>query len=398
MATDAPLAEEKASEQLSTALAPRDERGWSVEALGCRVMLYADMHGSARRRQQRGWAAAYEHIRTHNDIVTNAVHEARTLANASECRIVKYVGDGVLAAFAREETHVALDAAKRIMVGLREWSKEKGEDAIHTRVGIAMGDVAVVRYDSEAPADVQGKPIDIAARLISDVARPDQILVDAATKQAVAEHALNGASLVENPRGPLPIEGEHDPIAVFELVLSSGQGQEIQNRRRLARELASLIQPTTEARVKAWGLREAVRALFNEPKPEMADSVDAELERLGGEQLGGDDHLGHEDERTQDGREDGTGESPIERLQASWAKTSEAKKYDATRKAYEKLQTELKDFGTEWHARRDSLHWAGEDDLREATPVKKRADAIYYASGDLGRAITRSLRTLLRDL
>ncbi|MDQ1013125.1 class 3 adenylate cyclase/cold shock CspA family protein [Streptomyces sp. V4I23] len=136
-----------------------------------RVILFADLSGSTEMKTKTGEVNWLPTIGKFLDITTEAI-------TSHGGTVVKYLGDGTLAAFGSEHAADAINAAIRIQEMLRTENKNALKECLAT-IGIATGHV--VEY--EAPGgglDYVGSVVDRAARLCSAGA-PQAIWVDSAT-------------------------------------------------------------------------------------------------------------------------------------------------------------------------------------------------------------------------
>ncbi|WP_328620345.1 adenylate/guanylate cyclase domain-containing protein [Streptomyces sp. NBC_00354] len=137
-----------------------------------RVILFADLSGSTEMKGKSGEVGWLPTIGKFLDITTEAVR-------AHGGTVVKYLGDGTLAAFDGERAAEAIRAAIRIQEMLRSENSAGVLNECLATIGIATG--RVVEY--EAPGgglDYSGSVVDLAARLCSAGA-PQAIWVDSAT-------------------------------------------------------------------------------------------------------------------------------------------------------------------------------------------------------------------------
>jgi len=137
------------------------EGGGTVAGRSTAIVLFTDLVGSTELRVRLGEDAAEEIRRNHDRLVADAVEGNRG-------RVIKNLGDGVMAAFAGASDAVA--AAVRIQQTL---DRHKGASAagvpLKVRIGLSAGDVAVEERDCF------GTPVIEAARLCA-TARGGQIL------------------------------------------------------------------------------------------------------------------------------------------------------------------------------------------------------------------------------
>lgn len=147
------------------------------------TIVFADLVRSTDIRSRIGDPAADWHWLTIEHALVWAIAGA-------DGRVVKSIGDGIVAAF--ESASTALDAS---IAAMRSVEHEQ------LRVGIATGDVAVVQHD------LLGTPVVVAARLCR-AARPNQIL---ATPLVLAA-AGTRTDARSDWRGQLDLKGLPSPI------------------------------------------------------------------------------------------------------------------------------------------------------------------------------------------
>lgn len=147
-----------------------------------KAILFADLSGSTEMKGKMGEVAWLPTLGKFLDITSAAITEHGGT-------VVKYLGDGTLAAFDGEHAAEAICAAIRIQEMLRSANSEGALNDCLATVGIATG--RVVEY--EAPGgglDYVGSVVDRAARLCGAGA-PQAIWVDSAT---VASANMNKVS------------------------------------------------------------------------------------------------------------------------------------------------------------------------------------------------------------
>lgn len=147
------------------------------------TIVFADLVRSTDTRSRLGDPAADWHWLTIEHALVGAIAGA-------DGRVVKSIGDGIVAAF--ESASTALDAS---MAAMRSVEHEQ------LRVGIATGDVAVVQHD------VLGTPVVVAARLCR-AARPNQILATGLVLAAAGTRT----DARSDWRGQLDLKGLPSPI------------------------------------------------------------------------------------------------------------------------------------------------------------------------------------------
>lgn len=128
------------------------------------------------------------------DLVRRFETTAFDVAAAQGGRVVKHIGDEIM--------FVALDADTGARIAMQLVSAF-GND-IHPRGGMSFGDVLAVHGDYYGPV------VNLASRL-TDGAVPGEVLVDAATREALADAPCE-------PAGRRMLKGFDEPVTVFSLV------------------------------------------------------------------------------------------------------------------------------------------------------------------------------------
>ena len=133
----------------------------------------------------------------------------------------KFIGDAVFAVFGWPRAHDddavrAALAALAIRTALRDLGD--GADAMEVRIGIATGEVVTSRADpAREDLALTGSAITTAAR-IQSLARPAEILLDAATVRAAR------GRLVVADRGSFVLRGQSEPVRLHALEGEVGLG------------------------------------------------------------------------------------------------------------------------------------------------------------------------------
>jgi len=164
-------------------------------ATAFRTILFTDIEGSTSLTQQLGDARAMVMLRTHDEIV----REALASHGGSE---VKHTGDGMMAAF--PSVADALRSAVQIQDRFSQ-ANPGPESPVRLRVGLAAGE-PVTESD-----DLFGAAVQLAARLCSR-AEPGTILASS----AVHDLAM-GKGFAFRKRGRLRLKGFDEPLTVFEV-------------------------------------------------------------------------------------------------------------------------------------------------------------------------------------
>jgi len=159
-----------------------------------RTILFTDIEGSTSLTQRLGDARAMALLRTHDEIIRDAVRRY----GGSE---VKHTGDGLMAAF--PSVARAIESAVQIQ---RRLAGGDGADLpIRVRIGMSAGEPVTEH------SDFFGAAVQLAARLASR-AEPGTVLVSS----TVRDLAL-GKGFVFLKRGRMRPKGFVEPVQVFEV-------------------------------------------------------------------------------------------------------------------------------------------------------------------------------------
>jgi class 3 adenylate cyclase len=160
-----------------------------------RTILFTDLVGSTSLTQQLGDAGAMTVLRTHDEIVRDAL----ATFGGSE---VKHTGDGVMAAF--PSVVGAIRTAVRIQERLADASARL-EAPVRVRIGMAAGE-PVTESD-----DLFGAAVQLAARLC-DKAEPGTILAASTVRDLAV-----GKGFAFQKRRSLRLKGFDEPVGAFEV-------------------------------------------------------------------------------------------------------------------------------------------------------------------------------------
>ena len=158
------------------------------------VVLFTDLVASTELRARVGEETAEELRRAHDRLLTQAVE-------ANHGRVVKGLGDGIMATFSGASDAVAAAAAIQQAVDRLNRSAQ-AVAVIEVRVGISAGDVTI------EDDDVHGTPVIEAARLCG-VAAGGEILAS----EMVPWLARSNAAALFTPVGELELKGLPDTVA-----------------------------------------------------------------------------------------------------------------------------------------------------------------------------------------
>jgi class 3 adenylate cyclase len=162
------------------------------------TVVFTDLHGSTAVFEALGNQLATETITR----ITAWIATQCELANG---RVVKTLGDGVLALFPDGESAVkAVVELQRLH--LKRILRDPNGTTMPIRIGMASGDVELVG------TDCYGDAVNVAARLC-DLCGPSQIWADTASLQRVTEaHGVTFRFL-----GPIHIRGRAEPCTVYQI-------------------------------------------------------------------------------------------------------------------------------------------------------------------------------------
>jgi class 3 adenylate cyclase len=162
------------------------------------TVLFADITGSTTLYAQRGDATAFALASACLDVV-----DAKVAAGGG--RVVKRLGDGVLAVFDAPEA--ALAAAVEVRTALDDPDSPLNREGLRVRAGIACGKAVVV------PGDVYGDVVNVAARLVG-LAGGDEIFVSGAVFESLPALRRAQMRLIDQ----LPLRNRPAPVLVYELM------------------------------------------------------------------------------------------------------------------------------------------------------------------------------------
>ena len=162
------------------------------------IVVFTDLVGSTELRSRLGDDAAEGLRRQHDRLIAGAVE-------ANRGRLVKHLGDGVMATFTGASD--ALSAAVAIQQAIDRHNRSGASDApLEVRIGVSAGDVAFEE------SDCFGTPVIEAARLCA-TAGGGRILVS----EVVRLLAGTGGRHQFAPVGPLELKGLPAPVPASEV-------------------------------------------------------------------------------------------------------------------------------------------------------------------------------------
>lgn len=162
------------------------------------TVLFVDLQGSTSVYESLGNAQATK-------IVTHITQRLSQQAWSGGGRVIKTLGDGVLALFI--DSQRAINTAVLMQrTHSKRLSTVLPELGLPIRIGLASGDVEMVSRDC------YGDAVNIASRLC-DICGPNQIWVNTAAIQGVTE----GKGVSFRQLGPIQIRGRNEPCSVYQV-------------------------------------------------------------------------------------------------------------------------------------------------------------------------------------
>jgi hypothetical protein len=321
-------------------------------------------------RPEDGLDVVLERLRSHNEMVTMViVGDLKKEVADSSGIILGYAHGGVLISFGTNDSDQALLAAALVVERMRQ---AEGQGRPEVRIGLSRGPIEKKRWDAGSPLDLWGEPIEIAKRLVSDVAQPGQIVLDsAACKTADLELVKKihpKADIYPVPGVKLTIHGAGHRRAISELTLG-GQQRKPQNRRQLADELNHIQSTAMQLRFK---LKEAedLSLQFDHPQQrEREIGKFAEIVNL----------LDSEDPNRE-----------AKDLVDAWDSAVEAGKNEDLQKAYGELQEAIQSLVDTWQERSEEVR-NQEGGNGAAAACKGAIDRVVNKLNVLYRRVTRAL-------
>lgn len=178
-------------------------------SVGRMTIMFTDLVGSTAMYERLGDAAAYGLVRRHFDLLRAAV-------TGNGGRVVKTVGDAVMASFDRPKDAVAGGlACIEAMRSLK--GPDGGPSGLRLKVGIHSGPCLAI--EANGATDYFGRTVNVAAR-VESLARPDELVVSWAllgdVDAAVAVDAAIAAGAVAE-RDRRPVKGVAEEVEVMRI-------------------------------------------------------------------------------------------------------------------------------------------------------------------------------------
>src|SRR5262245_37093114 len=171
------------------------------------TIVFADLVGSTALHERLDAESA-------GALMDRYYRALRAVVEAHGGRVVKLLGDGVMAAFglprvAEDDAIRAVRAAVAMQQAFRTLAREQSAavGAIGLRVAVNTGEVVV----NAANDDLVGDPINVAARL-QDTARDGDVVIGESTRRLV------GALVTLTSLGPVALKGRAEQVAAYRVV------------------------------------------------------------------------------------------------------------------------------------------------------------------------------------
>lgn len=162
------------------------------------TVVFTDLHGSTAVFESLGNARATE-------VVTQITTWIAQQCVASGGRVVKTLGDGVLAVFT--DTQSALNSVVELQRGhSKHLLRALADLQMPMRIGVSSGEVEMVG------GDCYGDAVNVASRLC-DLCGPHQIWASASALRSVTE----GRDVTFRALGPISIRGRAEPCSVYQI-------------------------------------------------------------------------------------------------------------------------------------------------------------------------------------
>ena len=162
------------------------------------TVVFADLYGSTSVFEALGNAKATQ-------AVTQVTTWIAKLIESHGGRVVKMLGDGVLAVF--QDNPSAIDAVVEMQRShQKRMTRVPQANRMPIRIGVASGDVEIVA------GDCYGDAVNVAARL-SDLSGPHQIWANSAALDST--HEADGVRF--RILGPISIRGRAEPCTVYQV-------------------------------------------------------------------------------------------------------------------------------------------------------------------------------------
>lgn len=175
------------------------------------TILFADLVGSTAAKEKYGHTRGMRRCWAHN-------FTAGEIIERFDGRVVKFMGDAVLAAFSSNLDAVVSAVVFREALGMLQLPGEEFQVPLQTRVTLTTGAVEV--FDTESGYDIGGQVVDKAARL-QKYTKPGQILAEAGVVEPIRVILEEKMPFIKIPGSEdikeLRLEGISYPVRVLEI-------------------------------------------------------------------------------------------------------------------------------------------------------------------------------------
>ncbi|MBP7565693.1 MAG: FHA domain-containing protein [Burkholderiaceae bacterium] len=193
------------------------------------TVVFADLSGSTGVFETLGNARA-------TDAVTRLTQWVGKVCDAHHGRVVKTLGDGVLAVF--PDAVNAVEAVIEMQVS-HQLRLEKWPEPLRMRlqVGVAAGEIV------EVDGDCYGDAVNVASRL-SDLSGADEIWANDAVIDQLAHTGVRYRSL-----GPISIRGKAEPMPVYRIEWEDDSSEFLTQQASISELAALRATPPDEVRI-----------------------------------------------------------------------------------------------------------------------------------------------------
>lgn len=167
--------------------------------------LFTDLKGSTELYERVGDLNAFDLVRAHFGVLTDAV-------SAEHGAVVKTIGDAVMATFATPERAVA--SALRMRAAMRRLNDERGREDLVVKIGIHEGSCLAVSLNDRL--DYFGQTVNIAARVQGLADSQSIFATEPVVRQEAVTRLLERHHLVPQARQH-SLKGLSDLYTVYEI-------------------------------------------------------------------------------------------------------------------------------------------------------------------------------------
>ena len=196
------------------------------------TVVFADLTGSTSVFETLGNARA-------TDAVTRLTQWIGKVCEAHGGRVVKMLGDGVLAVFADgvNAAHAVIEMQVSHQKRLQSWPENLH---MQLQIGVASGEIV------EVDGDCYGDAVNLASRL-ADLSGGDQIWANGAVIDQLAHTHIRFRNL-----GPIAIRGKAEPLPVYRIEWDEGSSELLTVQASISDQLA-VRQPQAVVRLElSW--------------------------------------------------------------------------------------------------------------------------------------------------